>query len=324
MILVTGGSGFLGQHLVRHLSAQGLQVKALYNNTAPTGELKDLPNVTWHQCDLLDIYAVEEMMQGITDVYHCAAMVSFDPREREAMLHFNVESTANIVNHALEQGIRKLVHVSSVAAIGRNGETTKHIDEEQEWGESRYNSAYGLSKYMAEMEVWRAIGEGLDAVVANPGIILGPGNWDTGSAQLMKLVDKEFPFYTQGTTSWVSVDDTVKALVMLMDSDISAERYIISAGNYPYVDIFTMMAKALDRRPPRYKANNFMTGIVWRLSTLRNKLTGGSMLITKETATTAGSYCCYDNTKFLSAFPAFAYESMEDTIARMARSFRFN
>jgi hypothetical protein len=111
---------------------------------------------------------------------------------------------------------------------------------------------------------------------------------------------------------------------MLMDSDISAERYIISAGNFPYRDIFNMMAKALDRRAPRYKANNFMTGIVWRLSTLRNKLTGGNMLITKETANTAGSTCCYNNNKFLSAFPVFAYESMEDTIGRMARSFRFN
>lgn len=323
MILVTGGSGFLGQHLVRYLSAQGLQVRALYNKTSPNKSLKDLPNVTWHQCDLLDVYDVEEALEGITDIYHCAAMVSFNPRERDAMLHFNVESTANLVNHALVQGIRKMVHVSSVAAIGRDGET-KAIDEEQEWGESRYNSAYGLSKYLAEMEVWRGMGEGLDAVIANPGIILGPGNWDCGSAQLMKLADKEFPFYTRGITSWVGVDDTVKALVMLMDSDISAERYIISAGNYPYRDIFTMMAKALDRRPPRYKANNFMTGTVWRLSTLRNKITGSNVVITKETATTAGSYSNFDNKKFLSAFPAFAYESMEDTISRMARSFRFN
>lgn len=322
MILVTGGSGFLGQHLVRHLSAQGLQVRALYNRTAPPNHLKDLPNVTWQQCDLLDIHAVEEIMQDITDVYHCAAMVSFNPRERDAMLHFNVESTANLVNEALARDIRKMVYVSSIAAIGRNGDAKKEIDEEQEWGESRYNSAYGLSKYMAEMEVWRGIGEGLDAVIANPGIILGPGNWDNSSAQLMKLADKEFPFYTPGITSWVGVDDTVKALVMLMNSDISAERYIISAGNFPYRDIFTMMAAALNRRPPRYKANNLMTGVVWRLSTLRNKLTGGNMLITKETAATASSFSYYDNTKFLSAFPAFAYESMEETIARMARSFR--
>jgi nucleoside-diphosphate-sugar epimerase len=177
---------------------------------------------------------------------------------------------------------------------------------------------------MAEMEVWRGIGEGLDAVVANPGVILGPGNWDTGSAQLMKLAHKEFPFYTQGVTSWVGADDVVNALVMLMNADISGERYIISAGNYPYRDIFTMMAKALDKRPPRYKANNLMTGIVWRLSTLRNKLTGSNMLITKETATTAGSHAHFNNTKFLSAFPVFAYEPMEDTIARMARSFRNN
>ena len=163
------------------------------------------------QCDLLDIYEVEEAMQGITDVYHCAAIVSFQPADKEKMLHFNVESTANIVNEALEQDIRKLVFVSSVAALGRS-EVTKEITEEEQWEESKYNSRYGLSKHMAEMEVWRGIGEGLNAVIVNPGIILGEGNWDEGSARLMKVVYKEFPFYTQGINGWVDVKDVVKAM----------------------------------------------------------------------------------------------------------------
>ena len=159
MILVTGASGFVGRHLVQHLSAQGNKVRALYNKHAPAEYLKNLPGVHWMQCDLLDVYAVEAALQDITMIYHCAAIVSFDPALREEMLHFNVESTANIVNQALLQDINKMVYLSSVAALGRTGES-KEITEEEEWGESKYNSAYALSKYLAETEVWRAIGEG--------------------------------------------------------------------------------------------------------------------------------------------------------------------
>jgi len=165
MILLTGASGFLGQHLVRFLSAQGDAVRALYNHKVPNSELQELPGVSWAKYDLLDIFAVEEAMQGIDEVYHCAAIVSFKPGRREEMLHFNAESTTNIVNQAIEQGIRKMVYVSSVAALGRAAESNKEISEEEEWEESRGNSAYGMSKYIAEMEVWRGIGEGLNAVV---------------------------------------------------------------------------------------------------------------------------------------------------------------
>jgi dihydroflavonol-4-reductase len=250
MILITGASGFLGQHLLQHLSAQNKEIRALYHRTQPPAHLKNMAGVEWMCCDLLDIYEVEQAMQGVEEVYHCAGMVSFQPAHREAMLHFNPESTANLVNEALVQGIRKMVHVSSVAALGRTGDQKKEITEDAQWGESKYNSAYALSKYLAEMEVWRGIGEGLNACIINPGIILGEGSWDKGSTQLMKVVHKEFPFYTNGVTSWVDVQDVVKASVMLMESDVEAERFIISAGNYAYREIFTRMAKALDKNLP--------------------------------------------------------------------------
>jgi len=252
MILVTGASGFLGQHLVRHLSAQGELVRALYHTHPPAQELKNLPCIEWMCCDLLDIFDVEEAMQGVSDVYHCAAIVSFDPRQHRKMLHFNPESTTNIVNQAISQGIRKLVHVSSVAALGRNGDATKEINEDTEWEDSKYNSAYGLSKYLAEMEVWRGIGEGLNAVIVNPGIILGPGNGHDLSSQLMKIVYREFPFYSKGITSWVDVQDVITAMTMLMGSDVEADRFIVSNGNSSYMEIFTTMALALGKKPPRF------------------------------------------------------------------------
>ncbi len=323
MILVTGASGFLGQHLVRYLSGQGNTVRALYLNHPPDKSLSDLNGVTWVSCDLLDIFAVEEVMEGIEEVYHCAAIVSFHPSQKDKMIHFNTESTTHIVNEALERGIRKMVYVSSVAALGRS-EDKKEITEEEQWEESRYNSRYGLSKHFGELEVWRGVGEGLEAVVVNPGIILGEGNWDEGSARLMKVVNKEFPFYTQGINGWVDVKDVVKAMVMLMHSQSSGERFILSAGNYPYRDIFTRMAHALGKKPPHIKANSFLTGLVWRWSLLKSKILGETATITKETASTAQKQCFYDNSKLLNYLPDFQYTDMNITIERMAKAFKEN
>jgi dihydroflavonol-4-reductase len=321
MTLITGASGFVGQHLVRYLSAQGLAIRALYHSTPPPDDLKNLPQTEWMQCDLLDVYAVAEAMQGIEDVYHCAGIISFSPDMREEMLHFNTESTANVVNEALMQGIRKLVYLSSVAALGRTGNPKKEINEDQEWGESKYNSVYAISKYLAETEVWRGIGEGLNAVIANPGIILGAGDWDKGSSQLMKVANKEFPFYTNGVTSFVDVADVVKIMVMLMESEVAAERFVISSGNFSFREIFTLMAGALDKKPPRYHANWLVTGLAWRLNKLRSALTGSNAAITRETANNAHLFSYYNNNKLLKTFPEFSYQPIAQTIDHMARSF---
>lgn len=322
MILVTGGSGFVGGHLVRRLAATGVPLRALYNSRPPKGDMRSLPNVEWMQCDLLDIYAVEEAMQGVTDIYHCAAIVSFGPSMAAQMLHFNPESTANIVNQAVLQGIRKMVYVSSIAALGRNGEQSKVINEDQEWGESHYNSAYGLSKYLAENEVWRGIGEGLNAVIINPSVILGAGDWSSGSSQIITLADKEFPFYTLGTNGWVDVDDVVQVMVMLMASDIVAERYIVSEGNHSYRKILTLMAEALGKRPPKWQAGSFVTGMAWRLGSLYSRLRGKQPVITRETARTSQGQSVYDNSKLLNALPEFAYTPIENTIRQMAAAYK--
>jgi dihydroflavonol-4-reductase len=322
MVLVTGASGFLGQHLVRYLSVHGHTVRALYHNTPPTDELQQLQNVKWVQADLLDVYDVEAAMEGIDEVYHCAGIVSFHPKDRDMLLHFNTESTANIVNEALVNGIRKMVHISSVAALGRSEHVATEITEEEQWEESRYNSAYGLSKHTAEMEVWRGIGEGLNAVIINPATILGTAsNWDTGSARLLKVVDKEFPFYTNGVTAWVDVDDVVKAAYMLMESDIEAERFILSTGNYAFKEIFTQMAKALGKKPPHIRAGAFLSGLVWRWNIFRSLLTGATVTVTRETANTAQRKNYYNNSKLLQYLPSFAYTPINQTITSMANQY---
>lgn len=320
MILVTGASGFLGTHLVRLLSSKGERVRALHHAHVPTGTDKTLPGVEWMQADLLDVFAVETAMKGITHVYHCAAIVSFQPGEHKKMLHFNPESTANIVNQCIEQGIEKLAYVSSVAALGRSREKKGEITEEEQWGESGYNSAYGISKYLAETEVWRGIGEGLNAVIVNPGIILGEGNFDDGSAALMRIAAKEFPFYTSGITAWADVNDVTNALYQLMKSPIEGERYIISAGNYSFKEIFSQMAAALHKRPPRIYANPLITSLAWRLGVLQRWM-GRKPVVTRETARNAHSLSYYSNAKLLAALPNFSYTPVADTINRMAAAF---
>jgi len=319
--LVTGASGFLGSHIVKLLSSQGHIVRALYNNNAPQGDMINLPNVSWERYDLLDIYDVETAMQGVADVYHCAAIVSFHPKDKAQMLHFNVEATANIVNQAIEQGIRKLAYISSIASLGRS-EDKKEITEEEQWEESKYNSTYSYSKHCAELEVWRAHAEGVEAVIVNPGVILGESHkWDDGSARLMKVAYKEFPFYTTGINGWVDVQDVANITYQLMHTDVSGERFILCEGNHSYQEVFTLMANALSKKPPHIKATKWMTELVWRWEMLKHFFTGKAITITKETARTAQKQNFYNNNKLFSYLPDFRYTPLKDTIQHMANAY---
>lgn len=321
MILVTGASGLLGLHLLEALTTgRHTPIKALYNSTLPRFQH---PLVTWIQVDLMDVYAVARVMEGVKQVYHCAAIVSFDSAKRDQLIYENEQITAHIVDEAIAEGIDKMVMVSSIAALGRVGaETGKPIDENTHWEDSKNNTAYAISKYRSEMEVWRGMAEGLNVAIVNPGIILGEGDFSKGSAQLMTNVAKEFPYYTKGVNGYVDVKDVVKAMLLLMDSDISGERYVLVEGNHSYQDLFTTMAQALGVKSPTKFAQPWMAEVVWRLDYLKSKLTGKHPLITKETARTAQSKSYYNNEKFLKAFPEFAYTPLEVTVKRMAEAYK--
>ncbi|MBK8611307.1 MAG: NAD-dependent epimerase/dehydratase family protein [Chitinophagaceae bacterium] len=312
MILVTGGSGLLGNALIAQLLRNGKSVRAIYNKT-PLADFQSA-NLEQFQCDILDVVGLEEAMTGVDQVYHCAAIVSFNPKRKQQMFKINIEGTANIVNVALEAGIKKLVHVSSVAALGRIREDAM-VNEKMNWTEETSNSAYGQSKYMAEMQVWRGIGEGLHAVVVNPVIILGPGDWNAGSSHIFKNVYNEFPWYATGVTGFVDVRDVVKAMMQLMSSDISAERFIISAENRSYGDLFNLIAKAFAKKPPHKKVTKTLAKIVWRLEAVKSFFTGKDPLITKETAATALANVHFDNSKLKSHLPGFEYYTLEETVA---------
>lgn len=316
MILVTGATGLVGKHLIQLLVQQQKKIRAIYRSAIP--DYAGAGNVEWVQADILDVYSLETAMHNVTQVYHCAAVVSFNPKAKQALHHTNIEGTANVVNACLDAGVDKLLFVSSVAAIGRI-RNDEEVNEDMQWNEKNNNSEYGKSKYLAEMEVWRGIGEGLTAVIVNPVIILGEADWEKGSAGIFKSAYQEFPWYTEGVTGFVDVADVVKAMQLLMDSPVHNQRFILSAVNITYREMFTTIAQAFGKKPPHKKVTPLIAAIVWRLEAIKGKLSGKNPLLTKETANTAQAKVYFNNRKFLQAFPAFHYTPLTESVARICK-----
>ena len=318
MILVTGGSGLLGATLITQLLAQDKKVVAIYNKT-PLPNFNS-PNLTPFNCNILDVVGLAELMAlGIAQVYHCAAMVSFDAAAKKELFKINREGTAKIVHAALSAGVSKMVHVSSVAALGRI-RVNEPVDETMNWKEENSNSNYGESKYLGELEVWRGIGEGLDAVIVNPTIILGAGDINSGSSQIFKTVYDEFPWYTDGVTGFVDVQDVASCMIQLMDSNITGERFIVSAENKTYQELFNLIATVFGKQLPYKKVTPLLAKLVWRAEKLKGIFTGKKPLVTRETTTTAMAKVYFDNRKLKIFLPAFNYRPLQETITQTCKA----
>lgn len=325
MIVVTGASGLVGSYVVKELSKQHHNIIALYNSSTPSKELESLAQ--WQKVDILNITLLEEILFNAKQVYHCAAIVSFNPKEKNLMQQLNIEGTKNVVNACINCGVEKLVHVSSVSALGRI-RPGEQISESMNWTEDTSNSEYGKTKYLSEMEIWRGIGEGLKAVIVNPSIILGAGNWNTGSTAIFKNVYNEFPWYTNGSSGFIDVSDVAKAMIALMESDINAERYVLSAWNETYRNVFDEIAKNFQKKKPSKEVTPLVAAIVWRFEYLKSIITKQNPLITKETAATALTKVVYDNSKLLKALPDFQYadfnKSIENICVELKKKYQLN
>jgi len=237
-------------------------------------------------------------------------------KDKSILHQTNVEGTANIVNASINAGVKKLLFVSSVAALGRIREN-EAINESMTWSDSTSNSEYGKTKWLAEMEVWRGMAEGLQVVVVNPVIILGAADWTKGSSAIFKSAYDEFPWYTEGISGFVDVLDLVDAMILLMQSEIHSQKFIISGYNLPYKDLFTAIANAFQKKPPHRKVSALLAEIVWRMEAVKSIFTGKSPLLTKETSRTARALVRFDNNKFLKAFPDFKYRDMQESVNRI-------
>ena len=332
MIFVTGGTGLLGAYLLLELTRKGNKVRALKRqdssllvvenifrfNDNKADEL--LKRIEWVTGDVCDIYSLEEALEGIEFVYHCAAIVSFDPKDRDKMMYVNIEGTANVVNISLAKGVKKLCHVSSIAALGR-AEQTNIVTEATSWKSSKQNSNYAISKYGGEREVWRGTEEGLNAVIVNPSIIIGMGDPAKGSSKLIATIDGVSLFYSNGINGFVDVRDVASAMIVLMESQINNERFIVNGANYSYRRLFELIARNLNKTKPRFALPNLLLAVWWRIEKLRGMITGSSPIITKETVRTSKHQYYYSGEKLMEK-TGFNYTSPEETVAEACRIYK--
>ena len=311
MILVTGGTGLVGAHLLLHLiesrNNATEKIRAIYRTIESIEKTRSLFNlykkinlfnfIEWVNADIVDVPSLESAFVGISQVYHCAAIISFDPKDEEKIRKINIEGTANIVNFCLSYNIQKLCYVSSIAALGDLAANETIITEKTEWNPEKPHSDYAISKYGAEMEVWRGQQEGLNILIVNPGVIIGPGFHERGSGLLFKKVADGLSFYTLGTTGFVAVSDVVRICNELMNSDIKNERFTLIAENITFRDILNSIAAALHVQKPTKHAKPYLMELIWRLDWILSVVFGQKRQFTKATAKASYSKSLYSNQK---------------------------
>lgn len=325
-VLITGATGLVGSAVAKKFLSENHEVFALVRPGADKRLLADEhPKLTWVEGDILDLLLLEKAIEQVDYVVHTAAVVSFVPRDRKMMYKVNAEGTANVVNVCLKYKTQKLVHVSSIAAIGRpdkrkqGGGQAVVLNEEQRWEDSPENSEYAKTKHMAELEVWRGIAEGLNAVIVNPTLILGEGDWEKSSTQIFRYVYREKPFYTEGIANVVDVKDVAEIVYRLAGAPITGERFLLNAGSISYHNLFNMIADKMNRKRPSFRVGPGLAGVIWRVEAVRTWLLGTKPLITRETAQSAARKITYDNAKVRKALD-FQFQSIEETVSRISES----
>jgi len=326
VVLVTGGTGFLGSVLIKQLVDSGVDIRAIRrDSSAIPPSLLDHPRIQWVEADITDFFALEEAFEGVTQVYHCAAFVSFDPRDRTRMLNINVAGTAYVVTLALERGAR-LVHVSSVAAVG-DPKSGSESTEDDLWEYSPDRSAYSVSKYESEQEVWRGIAEGLNAVIVNPSIIIGRtarSGSNGSSGTLFTTIQKGLDFYTLGGVGLVDVEDVARAMVLLMDNPaIRGERFLLNSANVSNRELLATCSEYLGRPVPRFRATPFMLGLAWRAARWLSLFTGRPPVITKDIAKAASKRRYFSNAKIRSA-TGMEFRPIDDTLREICTTLQKN
>lgn len=322
-VFLTGITGLVGSEIAKQFLDKGYRVKALVRNLDSVDFHH--PSLEYVPGDLGDVFSLVEYIKGADYVVHAAAMVSFAPKDRKEIYKTNVLGTANVVNACLANDIKKLCHISSIAAFGRPSYSEMklmdkiEIDEDQKWVESETNSNYAISKHLGEIEVWRGGEEGLPIVIVNPSIVLGEGDWNKSSAELFKYVYQEKPYYPEGYINYVDVKDVAGAVVTLTESDITGERFCLSAGMISYQSFFDKIADQFGKKRPGFKVSTGLMGFIWRFEAIKSFLTGKAPLITKETARTAQLKIYQKNDKIKNTL-GFEFTPLDETIKRVCEN----
>src|SRR6056297_1006482 len=332
MIFVTGSTGLVGAHLLYQLAGKGEKVKALIRNPDKIKQVKHvfsyysdhagqlIDTIEWIRGDILDPASYFDALKDVKTVYHCAAMVSFDKKHKTELLKTNIEGTANIVNASLEHRIEKFCFVSSIAALG-NAQNGEAVTEENSWSPTKIHSFYALSKFKSEMEVWRGVQEGLNAVIVNPSVILGPGFWNSGSGLIFIKAVRGMLFYTTGTTGFVDVRDVVYAMIKLSESSISNQRFILNGENIVYKDLLDKISEAVSVRKPTIKATRTMLNIARRVDGLLSNLGIKKRELTKDLVKSSLSKSQYSSQKIMQSLK-MNFIPVQKTIDEMAQFYK--
>ena len=314
-VLVTGATGFLGAYILQELLQKGYAVRALRRSQQSPFFLPPAAAaaVEWVEGDILDIVSLEEAMVGTRLVVHAAAMVSFDPGQRKDMYRTNIDGTINVVDCALQQEVEKLVYISSVAALGRP-DSGQIVEETDPWDAVKPDTHYAASKYQAEMQVWRAMAEGLRAVILNPSTILGYGDWNKGSCAIFKSVYQSFPWYTKGITGFVDVRDVARAVGLILQSNLVDQRFIISAENRSFRELFNGIADGFSKKRPRREATALLAALAWRWEAVKSRFSGNQSILTRETARLAQAETIYRSNRIFDLLPGFRFTALDDTV----------
>lgn len=333
MIAVSGATGFLGAHVVCTLLKRGLKVRAFRRQKSdltefdfiyrhyfgPNSNFREENNLEWVEADVLDVPSLDEALEGVDCVYHCAAVVSFLAKEADQMHRVNVQGTANMVNCALEKGIKTFCHTSSIAALGRkrSGDT---MDESSQWEDSKMNSEYAISKFRAEMEVWRGREEGLQVVVVNPGVILGIGDFRKGSLSLIEAGKKGMPFYTHGVNGYIDVEDLANCMVRLTEEKHFDKRYVLVSESIENKVLFDELSALFGNTAPRIHVTPWMGEIAWRLYAVKRLFSKRGLPLTKETARSAQTKSFYSNQRIKSTL-GIEFKPVKQTLKECSEAF---
>lgn len=330
MILVTGATGLVGSHLIHYLIKNNEGVKAIYRTEKSLektknvfecyGDEKLFNKIFWVKADLKDYFSLKDIFEGVTRIYHCAAVVSFDRRAADKMHETNIDGTKHLIDLSLEFKIEKFCFVSSVAALGKYS-NDRCTDEDALWAYSKNTSNYSVSKFYAENEVWRGAEEGLKVVIVNPATILGFGDWNESSLAIFKKVNDGLNYYTPGANGFVGVKDVVKAMHLLMNSTISSERYLLVAENWSFKKLLTRIAIGLNKKPPKKEAPRYIANILRRLDELRYFVLGTKSVLTKQSVETAYNNRCYSSDKIKKEL-SFEFEPLEHVITEATEKFK--
>lgn len=333
MILVTGGTGLVGSHLLYFLAASGSNLRATHRKSSDLSRVEKVfsyytdkktantlfNTIEWVEADITNIAALTLAFKNCEYVYHCAAIIAFDPKKYELLRKVNTQATANIVNLALAHGIKKLCYVSSIATLGAKEDGTS-ITENTHFNQDAANNVYSLTKYAAEMEVWRAAQEGLDTVIVNPGVILGAGSWHTGSGAIFKLASKGMSYFTGGSVAVVDVKDVVLAMQELMNSDLKNERYILVGAILSYREFTKKLALAFDKKPPKREIARWKLLLVSNIDAVVSSLFGTKRRLLKANVKSLYTLSNYSAQKIKNAL-SFNFTDVSQTITRVAQRY---